>query len=181
MIRVPIFLPHHAVLRQASVTTKCRIVFDASARTTSNVSLNQMLLVGATVQDDLFGIVLRLRLRKYVLSADVKMMYRNYQKILLRCDKTQPVSVYRLNTVTYGMASAPFLATRCLAELANIYEKEYPRTCKLIRNSFYMDDLLVSLESIEEALAVYKELTKILGTRYRWLRTKSGHQTNLLL
>lgn len=90
------FLPHTAVLRQ-SVTTKCRVVFDASCKTDSNVSLNDLLAVGPTVQDELYSILYRLRLRKVVLSADIKMMYRCikihqddrcFQKILWRCNKS---------------------------------------------------------------------------------------------
>lgn len=85
-------LPQSVVLRD-SITTKCRVVFDASCKTTSGISLNDMLLVGPVVQEDLYSILLRLRLRKIVLSADVKMMYRcikvheeerKYQQILWR-------------------------------------------------------------------------------------------------
>ncbi|XP_065080769.1 uncharacterized protein LOC135703448 [Ochlerotatus camptorhynchus] len=47
------FLPHHAVLKPDSTTTKLRVVFDASCKTTSGFSLNDGLMVGPVVQDDL--------------------------------------------------------------------------------------------------------------------------------
>ncbi|XP_050294294.1 uncharacterized protein LOC126734640 [Anthonomus grandis grandis] len=121
------FLPHTAVLRDQSLTTKCRVVFDASAKTSTNVSFNDIILPGPTIQDDLFSILLRLRLRKIVLSADVKMMYRcikidpderSYQKIIWRENPNEKMKIYELNTVTYGTSSAPFQATRCLKEVA---------------------------------------------------------------
>jgi len=34
------YLPHHCVVKETSVTTKLRVVFDASSKTTSGVSLN---------------------------------------------------------------------------------------------------------------------------------------------
>uniref|UniRef100_A0A1B0DP93 Peptidase aspartic putative domain-containing protein n=1 Tax=Phlebotomus papatasi TaxID=29031 RepID=A0A1B0DP93_PHLPP len=37
------YLPHHAVFKADSSTTKTRVVFDASCKTTSGVSLNQIL------------------------------------------------------------------------------------------------------------------------------------------
>ncbi|XP_062714463.1 uncharacterized protein LOC134291126 [Aedes albopictus] len=53
------YLPHHPVIKEASTTTKVRVVFDASCKTSSGVSLNDALLVGPIVQDDLRSIMLR--------------------------------------------------------------------------------------------------------------------------
>ncbi|XP_023289526.1 uncharacterized protein LOC111674256 [Orussus abietinus] len=70
------YLPHHAVLKQTSTTTKLRVVFDGSAKTTSGLSLNDVQRVGPTVQDDLFSIILRFRKHTFVISADITKMYR---------------------------------------------------------------------------------------------------------
>lgn len=70
------YLPHHAVLKEDSDTTKVRVVFDASCKTSTGISLNDCLRVGPTIQNDLFDIVLRLRQHKYAMSADIVKMYR---------------------------------------------------------------------------------------------------------
>ena len=70
------YLPHHAVVKESSTTTKVRVVFDASCKTSSGYSLNDKLLVGPVVQDDLFSIILRFRLHAIALTADVEKMYR---------------------------------------------------------------------------------------------------------
>lgn len=44
------YLPHHAVIKEASTTTKLRVVFDASRATTSGHSINSCLLVGPRLQ-----------------------------------------------------------------------------------------------------------------------------------
>lgn len=87
------YMPHHAVCRDNSLTTKIRVVFDASCATNTGLSLNDVLLKGPAIQDELICIVSRFRTHKYVLSADIKQMYRqiwvsekdkNLQKILWR-------------------------------------------------------------------------------------------------
>ena len=70
------YLPHHSVFKGSSITTKLWVVFDGSAKTTNNLSLNDTLLVGPTVQQDLFAIMARFRTHRYVLISDTEKMYR---------------------------------------------------------------------------------------------------------
>lgn len=55
------YMPHHAVYRPSSSSTKLRVVFDASAKPPSGVSLNEVLKIGPVVQSDLLSILLRFR------------------------------------------------------------------------------------------------------------------------
>uniref|UniRef100_A0A1B0D852 DUF5641 domain-containing protein n=1 Tax=Phlebotomus papatasi TaxID=29031 RepID=A0A1B0D852_PHLPP len=56
------YIPHMAVLRPSSTTTKLRVVFDASARTRPHkISLNDILAVGPTIQQDLVSLLLSFR------------------------------------------------------------------------------------------------------------------------
>lgn len=43
------FLPHHGVLKESNTTTRLRVVFDESTKSTKGNSLNDILLVGSTV------------------------------------------------------------------------------------------------------------------------------------
>lgn len=70
------YIPHHCVHKPSSESTKLRVVFDASCRTSSQYSLNDLLLVWPPLQDDLYIILLRFRLFRYALTADVTKMYR---------------------------------------------------------------------------------------------------------
>ena len=122
------YLPHHAVIKADSLTTKTRGVFDGSAKTSTDVSLNDTFMIGLTIQDDLFPIVTRFRSHPVALTADIEQMYRQiwvsendrfYQKILWRSSPNDPIKTHSLNTVTFGTACAPFLAVRTLHKLAD--------------------------------------------------------------
>lgn len=100
---VSYYLPHHGVFKEHNDTTKLRVVFDGSASTTSGVSLNNLQMVGPTIQQDLFSIILRFRIHSFVVSADVEKMYwqvlidpeqRSLQRILWRSDINNPIQEY---------------------------------------------------------------------------------------
>ncbi|XP_075148904.1 uncharacterized protein LOC142222573 [Haematobia irritans] len=137
------FLPHHCVLKEHSTTTKLRVVFDGSAKTTTGVSLNDVLFVGPTIQQKLFHTLLRFRLFKIALSGDISKMYRcvrmsdpdNYlQCILWRSDPADDIKIYKLDTVTYGTKPAAFLA---MHQLSFDEEKSHPLGSQIIRRDFY--------------------------------------------
>lgn len=70
------YLPHHCVLNPSSETTKLRVVFDGSCKSSTGVSLNDILMVGPTVQQELISILLQFRTFKFVFTADFIKMYR---------------------------------------------------------------------------------------------------------
>lgn len=165
------FIPHSYVLRPSSTTTPLRVVFNGSASTSNGVSLNDNLLTGTKLQNDILKIILRFRLYEICFTADISKMYRRvlirpddrkYQHILWRNSPSEPVSIYELKTNTYGLRSAPFIAVRTLRQLA----KENPEcpASSVLSQGFYVDDLLWSCQSIAEACTLQDELMTLLKT-----------------
>lgn len=171
-MQVPFYMPHHAVIKSSSSTTKCRVVFDGSMKSSSGVSLNNVLMVGPTVQSDLLSIMLRFRLHKIVMIADIAKMYRqikvsesdvHLQRILWRSSHTEDIKSYELTTVTYGTSSAPFLATRCLNEVAFEIQGSHPVESNIISKDFYVDDLMTGAATVEDAKKMQVSLIEILN------------------
>lgn len=162
------YIPHFSVLNPTSTTTGFRVVFDASAATQNGLSLNDILMVGPTIQRELFTHLLTFRCKPIAITGDISKMYRqilvaqedqNWQKVLW--SKTNECTEYQLTTVTYGTASASFLATRVLKSLAD-EEEEMLMGANIIRNHMYVDDLIATADTVEEALQIFHEVTSIL-------------------
>ncbi|XP_076384154.1 uncharacterized protein LOC143262078 [Megalopta genalis] len=182
------YLPHHAVIKPTSSTTKCRVVFDASAKSDTGISLNDALEVGPTIQDDLFSLLLRFRSHAYVLTGDIEKMYRQflirpedrpYQRILWRNDKNE-ISTYELKTVTFGVASAPYLAIRSLHQLANDESDNYPAASEVVKRDIYVDDLLTGAATFREALKLRNGIINLLKKGGLNIRQWVSNDPNLL-
>lgn len=121
------YLPHHAVIKDSSETTKDRVVFDGSCQLSEGLSINELMHAGPNIQNEIFSIIARCRLYEFILTGDIEKMYRQflvhpddrkYQVILWRTEPEQEINIYQLNTVTYGTTAAPYLAVRCLQQIA---------------------------------------------------------------
>ncbi|XP_062556627.1 uncharacterized protein LOC134221453 [Armigeres subalbatus] len=101
------YVPHHAVFKESSTSTK----------------------------EDLLSIVLRFRTCCVAIVADVEKMYRQmlhspedrkFLRIRFRTNSNDPIFTYELQTVTYGTASVPYLATRTVQQIARDNGNQFP-------------------------------------------------------
>lgn len=127
--------------------------------------------VGANLQDNLIDVIIRFRLHNIAITTDLRKMYRqvlvheddrDFQQILWRFDESQSICKYRLNTVTYGLASAPFLAIRCIKQLATENRDRYVRASQALLRNLYVDDILTEGNCESTALSLIHELREIL-------------------
>lgn len=165
------YLPHHPVLKQSS-TTQVRPVFDASRETSNGIALNDMLITGPKLQDDLFNILVRFRTHKIAFTADIEKMYlhvqlnekdQQYQKIVWRENTDDPIEDYCLTTVTFGVNSSPFLAVASVQRHVKIMMIKYPEASQKILDDSYMDDVSSGCECTEKAIQLRKEINAILA------------------
>lgn len=165
------FMPHHAVLKESSSTTKTRVVFNASAESANGRSLNDNLANGPIIQNDLATSLLEFRLKKVGINADIEKMYRRigvsapdqpYQCIFWRKDEDAPVEIYALTTVTFGVKPAPFLAIRTIHKLADDERKDFPIEADILKKNMYVDDLLAGAETAEEAKTIIRNVRELM-------------------
>lgn len=183
------YLAHQAVIKLSSSTTKLRVVFDASNKTTNGRSLNDILMVGPRLQEDLTFILLRWRKHRYALSADVAKMYRqvlvnpehrDYQCVLWRDTTNERIETYRMKRVTFGIASAQYLAVRAMQQLADDEKEKYPAAAAIAKQDFYVDDLFTGASTFEKACELQMQLTNLLSSGGFPLRQWSSNSSQLL-
>ncbi|KMQ86668.1 hypothetical protein RF55_14291 [Lasius niger] len=185
----PVYIPHHFVLRESSSTTKLRVVFNASCKTSDGTSLNDHLMVGPKLQQDIAAIILRWRQFRHVYTADIAKMFRqilihpddaDFQRILWRLPHAQSIQHYRLLTVTYGMASAPYLAMRVLQQLALDEGSAFPAALPICKNSIYVDDVLFGADDIMTLREARSQLVSLMDRGGFPLRKWTANSTELL-
>lgn len=182
------YLPHHAIVKLCSSSTKLRVVFDASAKDSNGVALNQTLRIGPTIQQDLYSILLRWRKYQFALTADAEKMYRQiqvnvqhrpFQRILWR-NANDEIIEYELTTVTYGTACAPYLAVRTIHQLANDETNNFPTACERTLRDMYVDDFLSGGDTINETMSLQADMDHLFRRGGFNLRKWSSNSPKVL-
>ncbi|XP_058457004.1 uncharacterized protein LOC131434353 [Malaya genurostris] len=146
-------------------------------------------MVGPVVQQDLLSITIRFRFRRLAIVADVEKMYRmvkvqpndqHLQRILWRDSPDETLRTYELTTVTYGTASAPYLATKCLQTLAKENEANNPRAARVLKDDFYVDDMLSGADNVEDGKQLIHEMIELTSSGGFTLRKWISNEPQLL-
>ncbi|XP_064471896.1 uncharacterized protein LOC135386097 [Ornithodoros turicata] len=97
------YMPHQAVIREDSTTTKIRIAFDALSAETPGISVNDCLDAGPNLVPDIVLVLLNFRTHKVALVANVKQAF--LQIIIQEEDRDALRMLYALvgaHTIYYG-------------------------------------------------------------------------------
>ncbi|XP_057335118.1 uncharacterized protein LOC130673919 [Microplitis mediator] len=163
------YLPHHGVLREQSTSTKLRVVFNGSSKTSSQVSLNDIMHTGPKTQSDIFDVLLYIRQHKYIFITDIVKMFRQIKvheddwdlQRILWLDQDLTIRAYQLTTVTYGTRSAPYLACRVLKQLVADEGANYPLAVDTILKGSYVDDISGGAETLEQLKNIATQLNDL--------------------
>ena len=182
------YIPHHGILRPEKLTTKLRVVFNASSPTSTGISLNDILLKGEVIED-VFDTISRFRRHRYAFVTDIQKMYRqilidpeqrDLQRILWRDGPNSDLATFRLKTVTYGLASAPFLAIRTLQQLAEDERSRFPLASDVLLHDTYMGDIVSGAADLETTRRLQSQLQDALQSCGMALHKWSSNSSELL-
>lgn len=160
-----VYIPHHCVV------IKFRVVFDASCKTSTGISFNQIQMVGEKLQFDLADIIVRFRRHKFAVVGDIKKMFRqvginpkqwDLQRIVWREHPSHPLREYHLKVVTYGMASSVYNSVRAMQQCAKDHAHDFPDAAEAVHKDFYVDDCFTGADEEQGAAALCKDIDTLL-------------------
>lgn len=154
------YLPHHAVIKEKSSTTKIRPVFDASSKDKRGNSLNSCLEKGPNLIEAIPSLLMKFRLREIGVTGDIKKAFlqislsskdRDYVKFLWWSDYgARKIISYRHCRVVFGISSSPFLLNATINHhLVNV-APELREAAERLKHSFYVDNCIASVDSAHD-------------------------------
>ncbi|XP_058456798.1 uncharacterized protein LOC131434166 [Malaya genurostris] len=163
---------------------KVRLIWDAAAKV-HGVSLNSVLLKGPDLMIPLLEVLFRFRERSVAVSGDISEMFhqirirtedRHSQRFLWREEPDTEPEIFLMDVATFGSTCSPCSAQYIKNRNAEDFVAQYPRAVETIIRSHYVDDLLDSFETIEEAKRVSEEVKMIHAAAgfkiHGWLSNK---------
>ena len=168
------YIPHHGVYHKKK-PGKIRVVFDCSA-VCDGQSLNQQLLQGPDLTNNLTGVLCRFRQERIAFMCDIQAMFHQV-KVNMECRnllrflwwdnpelKGDPVE-FRMTVHLFGATSSPGCANFALKTTADQYEEICgSEAADFVKRNFYVDDGLKSVQSVDQAKELIKN-TKSLCQR----------------
>ena len=162
------YLPHRGVAREDGDTTKLRIVFDASAKTRNELSLNDILYSGTCLLPYLYDILLWFRTGKIGLVGDIKQVllqveiseeHRDFVRFLWFKDINEmprKITSLRFTRVVFGLTSSPFLLNGTIKiHLSKYLVPHFTDIVKKLILNLYEDDSKNSFNTVETAIEFY--------------------------
>ena len=185
--KVKYFLPWRAVHNPNSVSTSCRLVFDASQPVPGASCLNDILPKGSNSMNNLNQMLLRWSIHKSAFHCDIQKMYNSVRlvknhwcyQLYLWEDQLDPNKKPRwkvVKTLIYGVRSSGNQAQCALRKTANLMETKYSRAAEIINTDTYVDDTISGEKdpaTLNKSIRELKALVKSGGFDFKGI-TQSG-------
>ncbi|VDI02038.1 Hypothetical predicted protein [Mytilus galloprovincialis] len=182
------YIPHHPV-KKDSVTTPIRIVYNCSCRANdSSPCLNDCLATYPPIMTDLTEILVRFRMYKYAVTADIEKAFLHIELDVDDRDVTRfywlenPMDTesrlitYRFKVVLFGATCSPFMLS---ATLMKHFRDNPSTTSTELQRNVYVDNVLTSFTDKQSLLKFYTESRKLLSEAGFNLRSWNSNSTEL--
>ena len=166
------YLLHHGIYQPEKRSTPLQIVLGAACQY-QGISLNSFLHKGPCLIGSLLGVLLRFQEEAVAFTGDISKMFLQVLSPESNChvhsllwremETTREPTTYVLR-VTIGDKPPPDMASFVILKMAREHKEVAPEVSEIIERDRYVDDLIHSCPSTNDALQRTQDVEKILDT-----------------
>lgn len=151
---------------------RTRFIWDAATKV-EGLSLNDCLLSGPNLYNSYLKIILQMREGKYLIKGDIQEMFhqvvmrkedRDSLRFLFRKSPNLPIQILRMRVMIFGSKSSPSTSQFVKNKVAEPYEKTHPEATNVIINKTYVDDVITSVNNLQEGKSLINDVRQIFKT-----------------
>lgn len=178
------------VIETKSLTTPLRMLMMCNQKTSNGLSVNDIQHTGPKLQKAMNMQIMNLRMFEFAITGDLSKMFWRilvderdaaFQHTFVIFDESATLVEMMMPMMIFGNNSSPFLALATLNQLAKDVENRLPIAAKLLQTSFYVDDLMKSFRSKEEATKAFRQLKEALAFGNFKIQKCASNNDNTLL
>ena len=152
--------------------------------------LNDLVLQGPKLLNDLFAVLLWLHCEPVAVMCDIKEMYlqiklqpedQPYHRFLWwNFEMHKEPDTFEFDCMVFGVNASPFQAQFVAQEHAKKYQSEFPLAADTILKSTYMDDSMDSVPDMKTAIELYNQLLELWGSAGMYARKWLSNEPEVL-
>ncbi|XP_003739504.1 uncharacterized protein LOC100904399 [Galendromus occidentalis] len=174
---------------------KTRVVKDASARRSNQAGLNDVLHCGPNLLQEITKVILKFRQYRFAFTADIEKAFLQFRiadsdktflsflwPLNISEDKSAKIRGFWATRLDFGLICSPFLhcqGIRFHLESSFAHHPEDRQFIEVIRDNFYMDDVIGGANSFDEAKHRIQVLTDIFTDGHFPLDKWSANSTEI--
>ena len=166
-------IPWDVQFKGNSISTPIRTVLDASSKTSTGFSLNDILAIGLPNLVLLIDVLLEWQVGPVAFVGDVSQFYPSvgleeeswpFQKIIIRENLNPDGRLIKAVIVAciFGVCSSGGQSEEVCRRLSEEVKDEFPEVARLLTTRRYVDDILKSLRNMPELLKLIPDTEKVL-------------------
>ncbi|XP_054717258.1 uncharacterized protein LOC129226652 [Uloborus diversus] len=154
-------------------TAKVRPVFDASCKTKQMRSVNDFLLKSPNLLEQIPPLLIKFRKDKIGVTSDIKKAFlqisvakedRDFLRFLWWENiEEREFRAFRHDRLVFELNCSPFLLSSVLNHLITTYSSQFPETCNILRNAFYVDNCVTSVSDEKKLNQFIHEPTYLMN------------------
>ena len=79
---------------------------------------------------------------------------KDLHRFVFRASPGDELKDFCMTRLTFGVSASPYIATQCLKQLAEVNQSSHPLASQIVKQSFYVDDVLTGAASTEHAILI---------------------------